>query len=98
MSGNKQPEVAIISPIKYVINDVVEHIASAGIYVVAGLPTEYVIEATREPAYSYRMADGRKAVRCQVEFEQEARFRYLGRAENLGLPIEPIPVPKVRSL
>jgi len=84
---SENTEVPVISPVKFRINDVVEHIKSGGMYVVAGLPTEYVIEATREPAYAYRMADGRICVRCQSEFE-DGRFEYRGRAENLGYPLE----------
>ncbi|BDD79574.1 hypothetical protein [Burkholderia phage FLC9] len=87
MSASEQQEVAVVTPVKFVINDVVEHVKSGGMYVVAGLPTEYVIEATREPAYAYRMKDGRICVRCQSEFE-DGRFVYRGRAENLGYPIE----------
>lgn len=81
---------------KYEVNDVVQHY-KGGIYVVAGLPDEYVIESTREAAYAYRMADGRKAVRCQVEFEDPNKFIWLGKAHLLGLPAEPIPVMRVRT-
>jgi hypothetical protein len=85
--STEQPEVAVVSPTKFVVNDVVEHLKSGGLYVVAGLPTEYVIEATREPAYAYRMKDGRICIRCQSEFE-DGRFAYRGRAAEYGLPIE----------
>jgi hypothetical protein len=86
MSENKQ-EIPVVSPVKFMINDVVEHIKSGGIYVVAGLPTEYVIEATREPAYAYRMKDGRVCIRCQSEFE-DGRFEYRGRADGSTYPRE----------
>jgi hypothetical protein len=87
MSANKQEEVAVVSPCKFMINDVVEHVKSGGMYVVAGLPTEYVLENTREPAYAYRMADGRICVRCQSEFE-DGRFEYRGRADGSTYPRE----------
>lgn len=87
-NATEQREVPITSPVMFVINDVVEHVKSGGLYVVAGLPTEYVLENTREPAYAYRMKDGRVCMRCQTEFE-DGRFVYRGRADQLGFPIEP---------
>lgn len=88
MSTTEQQEVPVVSPVKFVINDVVEHVKSGGLYVVAGLPMEYVLENTREPAYAYRMKDGRVCMRCQSEFE-DGRFVYRGRAKALGYPEEP---------
>jgi hypothetical protein len=85
--ASEQPEIQPTLPFKFGINDVVEHVKSGGHYVIAGLPNEYVIEATREPAYAYRMADGRVCVRCQSEFE-DGRFEYRGHAHELGYPRE----------
>lgn len=84
---SEQSEIAVTLPIKFMINDVVEHVKSGGMYVIAGLPNEYVLENTREPAYAYRMADGRICVRCQAEFE-DGRFEYRGRALEPGYPRE----------
>lgn len=85
--SESNPEILPTEPFKFRINDVVEHIKTGGQYVVAGLPSEYVLENTREPAYAYRMADGRICVRCQKEFE-DGRFKYRGRAFELGYPVE----------
>lgn len=84
---DKQEEIQPTLPFKFAINDVVEHVKSKGMYVIAGLPNEYVLENTREPAYAYRMADGRICVRCQAEFE-DGRFEYRGQAQELGYPKE----------
>lgn len=80
---SEQSEIAVTLPIKFQVNDVVEHLKSGGMYVIAGTPDEYVLENTREPAYAYRMADGRVCTRCQAEFE-DGRFEYRGRADELG--------------
>jgi hypothetical protein len=80
---SEQSEIAVTLPTKFQMNDVVEHLKTGGMYVVAGLPNEYVLENTREPAYAYRMADGRICVRSQVEFE-DGRFEYRGHAFELG--------------
>jgi hypothetical protein len=50
------------------------HMKSGGIYLLTGTPHEYVIEATREPAYAYLMPDGRTCIRSQAEMESEGRF------------------------
>lgn len=50
------------------------HVKSGGIYLLTGTPHEYVIEATREPAYAYLMPDGRTCIRSQTEMESEGRF------------------------
>jgi len=50
------------------------HVASGGMYLLTGTPHEYVIEATREPAYAYLMPDGRTCIRSQTEMELEGKF------------------------
>lgn len=54
-------------------------------YVVTGLPDEYRIEATGEPAYAYRKLDsdgvtpiGVKWIRAQSIMEDEGRFTATG--------------------
>ena len=54
-------------------------------YVVTGLPDEYRIEATGEPAYAYRRLDsdgitliGVKWIRAQSIMEDEGRFTATG--------------------
>jgi hypothetical protein len=83
-------------PFMFNINDVVCHKKTGGLYVVAGLPDEYVQEHDRQPAYAYRMKDGRKCTRCQTEFE-DGRFELVGTARQLGFPIEPLPVKRIRK-
>ena len=54
-------------------------------YIVTGLPDEYRIEATGEPAYAYRKLDsdsvtpiGVNWIRAQSVMEDEGRFTALG--------------------
>jgi hypothetical protein len=58
---------------KFLEGTEVRHIKSGGIYLITGTPHEFVIEATREPAYAYLMPDGRTCVRSQAEME-DGRF------------------------
>jgi hypothetical protein len=58
---------------KFAVGDEIRHIKSGGMYIVMGTPNEYVIEATREPAYAYLMPDGRICIRSQAEVE-DGRF------------------------
>lgn len=51
----------------------IKHVASGAFYIIAGLPNETVIEATREAAYGYIMPDGRMCVRSQ-ELVEDGRF------------------------
>lgn len=67
-------------PIKYAIRQVIIH-KKGDSYVVTGLPGEYRIEATGEPAYAYRKLgpDGRtpvgcKWIRAQSVMEDEGRY------------------------
>lgn len=59
---------------KFATGDEIRHNKSGCVYIVLGAPNEYVIEATREPAYAYLMPDGRICVRSQTETEEEGRF------------------------
>lgn len=59
---------------KFVVGDEIRHVKTGGMYIVMGTPNEYVIEATREPAYAYLMPDGRICIRSQAEMEEEGRF------------------------
>jgi hypothetical protein len=59
---------------KFIVGDEIRHVKTGGMYIVMGTPNEYVIEATREPAYAYLMPDGRICIRSQVEMEEEGRF------------------------
>lgn len=51
----------------------VVHRKTQGVYVITSRPSVNVLEATREPAYSYLMSDGRNCHRCQKEME-DGRF------------------------
>ena len=79
-------------PIKYAVRQVLIH-KKGDSYVVTGLPGEYRIEATGEPAYAYRKLgpDGRTAVGCkwiraQSVMEDEGRYT----ATDIVLPPEGI--------
>lgn len=50
------------------------HVATGGVYQITDLPTECVLEHNREPAYGYRMKDGRRCFRSQKEMEDIRRF------------------------
>lgn len=56
---------------KFLEGTEVRHRKSGGIYLITGTPHEFVIEATREPAYAYLMPDGRTCIRSQAEMEEE---------------------------
>jgi hypothetical protein len=58
---------------KFRMGEEVRHKKSGGIYIITGLPNEYVLEHSREPAYTYLMKDGRTCVRSQTEME-DGRF------------------------
>jgi hypothetical protein len=58
---------------KFVMGAEIRHVKSGGVYIITGLPNEYVIEATREAAYAYLMPDGRICIRSQTEME-DGRF------------------------
>jgi len=51
----------------------IKHVKTGAIYIVSGLPNQFVIEHTREPAYAYLMPDGRTCVRAQ-QFVEDGRF------------------------
>ena len=68
----KQKEVPL-TPNVFGIGDKLIHVKTGGRYKIVGLPANYVIEATREPAYAYLMPDGRVCIRCQKEME-DGRF------------------------
>jgi len=63
-------------PIQYKKGDIVEHIATEGRYVIEILPDEAVLEYSREPAYGYRLKDGRLCFRCQEQME-DGRFKII---------------------
>jgi hypothetical protein len=68
------PEIGMF---KFRLGEEVKHVKSGGIYIVCGLPNEFVIEATREAAYAYLMPDGRTCIRSQTEME-DGRFESAG--------------------
>ncbi len=73
----KQLERAIslkVREFKFMEGMELRHVKSGGIYLLTGTPHEYVIEATREPAYAYLMPDGRTCIRSQTEMELEGKF------------------------
>jgi hypothetical protein len=63
---------AVNGTFKFRVGEEVRH-TKGGIYIITGLPSEYVLEHSREPAYAYMMADGRICVRSQAEME-DGRF------------------------
>lgn len=89
MDANKQAKIRSVHPylqeqlvrtmdpaigmFKFRLGEEVRHVKSGGIYIVTGLPSEYVLEHSREPAYAYLMVDGRICVRSQQEME-DGRF------------------------
>lgn len=61
-------------PLKFTLDDKVFHPKTKGTYVVTGLPGDYYIEATGEPAYAYRsLTGGPVFVRAQRIME-DGRF------------------------
>ncbi len=78
MSIYKKDEIKPTLPIKFSLNDKVKH-KDGGRYVITGLPDEYVIEATGEPAYAYRAIYGNKKrtwIRAQSVME-DGRFEFI---------------------
>ena len=71
--NTERPAVAVTSPMRFGIGDIVRHLKTNHLYSVVGLPTDYVLEKSGEPAYAYRVDDGRICIRCQSEFE-DGRF------------------------
>lgn len=64
--------------------DSVTHLKTGGVYVICGLPSEYVIETTSEPAYVYYKEGGQKKyVRSQAKME-DGRF----------VKVKPPPIPE----
>ncbi len=59
---------------RFSLEDWVLHVATGGIYQITDLPTECVLEHNRQPAYGYRMPDGRRCFRSQQEMEDNKRF------------------------
>jgi hypothetical protein len=68
------PEIGMF---KFRLGEEVKHVKTGGIYIIVGLPNEFVIEATREAAYAYLMPDGRTCIRSQTEME-DGRFESAG--------------------
>lgn len=60
-------------PFKFKKWEDVEHLKTESVYTIVGLPDEYVLEKTGEPAYAYRTATSPIYVRCQKEME-DGRF------------------------
>lgn len=63
-----------IMPARYQVDDWMLHIASSAIYQITDLPTDCVLEHNHQPAYGYRMKDGRRCFRAQREVEDQERF------------------------
>lgn len=64
---------------EFEVGDVIKHLKTGSSYLVTGTPARLVIEATMEPAYTYRQANGnddRIWVRPQTEME-DGRFEML---------------------
>lgn len=61
-------------PARYQVDDYLLHIASSAIYQITDLPKDCVLEHNRQPAYGYRMKDGRRCFRSQHEVEDQERF------------------------
>lgn len=64
--------VPIAHPIKFQIGQEITHVKTGGKYIIRGLPDQYIIEATGEPAYAY-LGSVKIWVRCQSEME-DGRF------------------------
>lgn len=64
-----------VTEVKYSLGDSIQHIKSGECYEIVMLPDVGVLENTREPAYSFRMPDGRVCHRSQSEVEEPGRFK-----------------------
>jgi hypothetical protein len=76
---------AVKSKFKFNLHDIVMHY-KGGTYYIVGTPDEYVIEATREPAYAYLMEDGRVCVRSQAEMESNLEGGEVPRFARINPP------------
>lgn len=59
---------------RFSIDQHILHVPSGGVYQVTDLPSDCVLEHNREPAYGYKMPDGRRCFRSQKEVEDIRRF------------------------
>lgn len=64
---------AVHYPVMFSIGEEVTHIKNGKKYEIVGLPTDYILEGTCEPAYTYLAEDDRIWVRSQEEME-DGRF------------------------
>ncbi len=64
----------VVRPPRYQFDDFLLHIGSSAIYQITDLPTDCVLEHNRQPAYGYRLKDGRRCFRAQQEVEDQERF------------------------
>jgi hypothetical protein len=71
--GNHSQLPEPTKPFKFHRYQLVEHIKTGHIYEICGVPDEYVIEKTWEPAYAYLLPSGIKCIRSQAEME-DGRF------------------------
>lgn len=71
----KNIDVVVATPSKFHMNQKLQHLKSGGVYEVVCLPQFGMLEATREPAYSYKAWPNGKMIyhRCQTEME-DGRF------------------------
>lgn len=81
----------VTAPI-YKIDQFILHVGTGGIYQITDLPSECVLEHNRKPAYGYRMPDGRRCFRSQIEVEDQNRFTRMDATLALVLLAVPEPV------